>query len=449
MKSLYIYKILRHIHIIAAFSIAILIPFGFIHITKYAVGTYLVSWILIENRSSLYNNFLKNRKYILPLILFYMAHLVSLFYSGDINQSIFDLEKKLSLLFVPLTFFMSQIISRKQKIYLLQVFILSSFLTVLIGIGNVVHVVQTDAYYKNLFPKYPILVIYQNLSMFLHSAYFAMFLVFSVAIIGYLVLVKKWLTKYRVFWLSLAVFFVIVVVINSSRSGIVSLSLLLLVSVIYFLRRKYAIIAIAVILAGFVTLLTTNMRFQRYLQLGADMISSEEKVIKRGDVLIEKHVTRPLFWVASMEVIKENFWFGVGNGDVKKALKDKYEAYNIGDKLEHTFNSHNQFLSTHLATGVPGVCCLILIFLLPLVKAWREKNYVLLSFILIVLIHALTETILARFHGIIFFSFFYGLIITMEDVRNDPQKEQDAPGTFDLFERLKHSSTNFRQKPDG
>jgi len=437
MNKLYIHKALRYIHLLAAFSIVILIPFGFIHITKYAVGTYLVSWILIENRSSLYKNFLKNRKYILPLVLFYLAHLVSLFYSNDINQSIFDLEKKLSLLFVPLTFFLSQFISAKQKVYLLQVFILSAFLTVLIGIGNVVHVLQTDPYYQNLFPRYPILVIYQNLSVFLHSAYFAMFLVFSIAAIVYMVFVKRWLKKSRMFWLSLAIFYVVVVIVNSSRSGIMSLSLLLVVTVLYFLKRRYAVLGIAVIVAGLVTLLTTNMRFQRYLELGTDIISSEEKLVEKGDVLIEKHVKRPLFWIASIEVIKENFWFGVGNGDVKKELKKKYEAYNVDDKLEHTYNSHNQFLSAHVATGVPGLFCLILVFAIPLIKALREKNYVLLSFMLIVFVHALTETILGRFHGIIFFSFFYGLMMTLNDLKNNKQDKHSEPGGFDLFESLK------------
>ena len=437
MKHFNLYKILRYIHIIAAFSIAILLPFGFIHITKYAIGTYLVSWILTENRFSLYNNFLKNRKYILPLVLFYIVHLISLFYSDDINQSILDLEKKLSLLFVPLTFFMTQRVSGRQKVFLLQVFILSSLLTVLIGIGNIFHVLQTDEHYRYFFAEYPFMVFNQNLSVFMHSAYFALYLVFSVAAIGYMVLVKKWFTKYRVFWLSLAVFFVIVVIINSSRSGIISLSLLLIISVFYFLKRKYVYIGIAVIVAGLVTLLTTNMRFQRYMELGADMISSEEKLMEKGDVLIEKHVKRPLFWLASIEVIKENFWFGIGNGDVKNELKKKYIQYDLDDKLEHTYNAHNQFLSTLLATGVPGLCCLILVFAVPLVKALREKNYVLLSFILIVFVHALTETILARFHGILFFSFFYGLVMTLNGVRNDEQNGGSDDEEYDLFERVK------------
>ena len=437
MKKFYIYNILRYIHIIAAFSIAILIPFGFIHITKYAIGTYLVSWILTENRFSLYNNFLKNRKYILPMVLFYIVHLISLFYSSDINQSIFDLEKKLSVLFVPLTFFMSQILSQKQKVYLLQVFIVSVFLTVLIGIGNIVYVLQTDPYYHNLFPRYPLLVFNQNLSVFLHSAYFAMYLVFSVAAIEYMVFVKNWLKRHKAFWLSLAAFFILMVVINNSRSGIISLSLLLIISVFYFLKRKYVYIGSAVIVAGLVTLLTTNMRFQRYMELGADMISSEEKLIEEGDVLIEKHVKRPLFWLASIEVIKENFWFGVGNGDVQKELKKKYIEYDLNEKLDHTYNSHNQFLSTLVSVGVPGLFFLLLVFGIPLLKALREKNYVLLSFILIVFVHALSETILARFHGIIFFSFFYGLVMTLSGVRNDGQNGGSEDEEFDLFEKVK------------
>jgi O-antigen ligase len=186
-----------------------------------------------------------------------------------------------------------------------------------------------------------------------------------------------------------------------------------------------------VLAAGFITLFTTNLRFQRYMELGTEMISSQEKFLEKGDMLIKKHVKRPIFWMASIEVIKENFWFGVGNGDVGKEIKKKYVQYNLNDKLDHAYKAHNQFLSTLVAVGLPGLCFLLLVFLMPLIKALREKNFLLLSFIVIVFVHALTESILGRFDGIIFFSFFYGLVITLTDLDSNGHSTKYDSGNLE------------------
>jgi O-antigen ligase len=139
--------------------------------------------------------------------------------------------------------------------------------------------------------------------------------------------------------------------------------------------------------------------------------------------------------MASYEIIQDNFWFGVGNGDIKDELEKKYEEYQIADQLKKNYNPHNQFLATFVSVGFVGFILLVLVFLLPVIKAFREKNYLLLSFMAIVFVHALTESIFARLQGIIFFSFFYGLIMTLTTFGPRNKLSDRQPGNQNLTEK--------------
>lgn len=417
--------LLQYINILSAIVLVLLIPFNVKGITKFVIGFLLGSWLLSARLSYLWNQLVRNWKWILPLVLFYVMHMISYLYSSDTDFALFDLLKKLSLILVPLTFFTYHNLSQKHKTLLLQLFMLGTLLSVLIGIGNVVHVVQTDEYFRRLFPRYPLLVTYQNFSIFAHSAYLGMFLVFSIASIVYLVFEKSVLRKGRVFWILLAVFFAAAVVVNASRSGILSLSVLILFTVFYYLKGKIRLVAIGLIISGVAVVFATNLRFQKYSNM-MELFQSPDEIMENSQELIESHVTRPIIWVASVEVIRENFWFGVGNGDLKKAMKEKYEQYGVNDQFRGYFNPHNQFLSTFVMLGFTGFLILLAVFIVPALQALRKKQYLVLSFLLIVFVHALTESIFGRLQGVIFFSFFYGLVMTFlpaADIAQSPPQQ--------------------------
>ena len=87
-----------------------------------------------------------------------------------------------------------------------------------------------------------------------------------------------------------------------------------------------------------------------------------------------------MVWKCSIEIIKENVFFGVGTGDVKTELNKKYEEKNIQQALKDNLNSHNQFLQTYVAIGLPGFILLLASLLLPLLYGIKKGN-ILLCFI--------------------------------------------------------------------
>ncbi len=65
-------------------------------------------------------------------------------------------------------------------------------------------------------------------------------------------------------------------------------------------------------------------------------------------------VQRIEYWKAALGIIKENFWFGVGTGDMDQAFNLQYEKMKTRLPVEFRHRSHNQFLAIFTAFGVFG-----------------------------------------------------------------------------------------------
>jgi O-antigen ligase len=119
---------------------------------------------------------------------------------------------------------------------------------------------------------------------------------------------------------------------------------------------------------------------------------------------------RLMEWASSIQGIKMAGPFGTGTGGTWPALKQYSSQYNLG-VFSGEFNSHNQYLETFLEIGVAGFIGLLACYFIPLSRALQTKNYLLLSFSLIVCLASLTESILERAHGLIFFTTFASILM--------------------------------------
>ena len=104
------------------------------------------------------------------------------------------------------------------------------------------------------------------------------------------------------------------------------------------------------------------------------------------------------------ELIKEFPFFGYGIGDYNDKLKESYKKNN--PSLEVYYNSHNQYISFLLVGGL-FLLLLYFIFLYLNVKlAIKKRNINSLIILCFYSIVMLSENILERENGVIFFSFF-------------------------------------------
>ena len=112
------------------------------------------------------------------------------------------------------------------------------------------------------------------------------------------------------------------------------------------------------------------------------------------------------FWKNAIQVIKRNLIFGVGTGDIKEEMVKQYASVNFQYGVENRFSPHNQYLHTGVILGLAGVILLLCCILLPLRAAVQQQDWMYACFLLIIMFNAITESILERQNGIIFYAFF-------------------------------------------
>ena len=115
---------------------------------------------------------------------------------------------------------------------------------------------------------------------------------------------------------------------------------------------------------------------------------------------------RPLKWKCAWNVIKENWFLGVGTGDGQEELQLQYKRINFDIAFNEEYNTHNQYLQTWLGLGLVGLLLLISCLIFPAISAFQRKNYLYMSFLMLFSICCITESMLCRQNGIVFYAFF-------------------------------------------
>ena len=124
-------------------------------------------------------------------------------------------------------------------------------------------------------------------------------------------------------------------------------------------------------------------------------------------------------YVCSLEKIKESPIFGFGIGDVQNELQKCYEEKsNLLTQI--IYNSHNQYLSYFLSSGIFGFFLLLFLIITKTIDALKTQNYIFLSINIFFAIIMLFENILERQSGVILFS-FYICLFSLYNFRNKTQ----------------------------
>jgi O-antigen ligase len=111
-------------------------------------------------------------------------------------------------------------------------------------------------------------------------------------------------------------------------------------------------------------------------------------------------------WKAGLNIWKNNFWFGVGQGDIDQEFK-KFHA-SQKDKMPETFwiRTHNQFLSIAIAFGVIGLVGFLFTLFYPLLCERKTLHFFYFVFLGIILLSFLGEDTLETSVGATMFAFF-------------------------------------------
>jgi O-antigen ligase len=352
----------------------------------------------------------------IPLLLigFYLLYLLGLTYTEYLDRARWILETKLALLIFPLLWLSiptPALIFRQRLIYS---YLAGCLIATFICFGNALLIFldtgETPFFYLDL-----------TAPLGLHPTYLAMYLGFGIFLLagGWIgsqefdrLRLPAWIVVTVMVWWLLFVFLL------AARMEIVVVLLLLGISFLTWMVKKgqalkggLMMVAGGVILGGVLWLLpVTKNRLQR--AISAVMAPDQQETTPNP---------RLYLWDAAFEIIAQHPWIGIGTGDVQPALNEEYERKGYTEPLARQQNAHNQYLQTTLALGLPGLIWLLMLFILPLLLAFRKKHFLVVLFFLLFALSALTESMLETQRGTLFFGFFASFLLALLQKKEGPE----------------------------
>lgn len=402
------------------------------HFISPIIILFSFTWLMNMKRVEWKSLKAKSKISILLLLLptFYFAiNILSAIVSNNKHSALFDLEVKLSLLLFPLIVLSSSELIYRFRLYFLKVFLLGNLVALIINL--IIAFINSIHFYEGSLQFLPAInEVYNNQSFFLlignrlshfsyvqfstfhHPAYFSMFLNLGVVIAYYFYKTSAH-RKHKAYYIGLILIFYLGIYLLSTRSGLIALfTTLLALTIIEFTKKTNYVL---------VFLISFTLNFGLYKAITVSKIKdnikemSELSIKKGSDPKSKKPVkyrdTRLNIWGAALEQIKNNFWFGVGNGDVKRSLIDQYKSNNFLPGVQHRYNTHNQYLETQLSGGIISTLILLTMLILGLIHAFKENMLIFGFLICVVGFNFLFESMLNTMAGVIFFSFFYSFLI--------------------------------------
>lgn len=333
-------------------------------------------------RSTLKENFRKFRQYKawLAVSLPFLIVLISWPWSGDLSYELERLRIKLPFLALPFAFASMPALRKRE------VFTILYFLLVIMSIISVYVLLNFAVNFDAILAE-----LGRGGHLPTPSNHIRFSLTLALTIIGGMAL---WAEKFhfnkpseRWFIGGLTVFLFLFIHVLSVRSGLVSLYLALLVLGFYyvFYKKRY--------LAGFAGILSIGiLPVLAYLtvpsfKVKVDYARWDYKQFVQG---IGEHYPdseRFTSMQVGLEIAKMHPVLGVGAGDLKQAVKRKYEEEYAG---KYNFRMpHNQLITVLAGTGLIGLALFLTGFFFPL---FYHKNF--------------QNPLFLALHGVVFMSFF-------------------------------------------
>lgn len=380
---------------------------------------------LVYSFSYLYRlKFKTNKALLIPIILFWLMTL-SLLWTSDLAFSLKGLQKNLPFLLIPLAFLFLPKFDKKTLYSAIRLFGFSMvFFAIYSFIRATIRYVENGD--KSMF-------LYNELvSVELNAIYIATFT--TVALFYFIVQKNKKTLDYIAIYI-LALF----VALLYSKTVFLMVALLLVWHYIQFSKTQASVKWVTMALG--VTFLFLSAIFVPVVQervseeyetafvdntIYADYGNKDQNIY---NVSLKQAYTNEVFNANSFfpgtayrvfqaRIFKEllceqKIWltgFGINASD--NAIQEKHKQYNLFNDYQY-HNFHNQYIQFFSELGVFGFLVFLIMVFLNLKNAIKNKNFLHITFAVSMIILFLTESLLCRQRGIVFFITLYCIFNTI------------------------------------
>lgn len=390
-------KYWRDINTFLISLVAFTIPFGDRTANSLMIILSGLSWLFIIIRAPYRLRFYKNVPFLISASLYLVAFL-TFSHSKSIDEvTAFHFEKTLPLILLPLYIFAL----KRKELELIRKNALSFFIAGCLGVLIV--------YISNAFLKDSFFLSKDEIPN--TGTYFALHLSFAALVLlsGHFSDRFKHnskLTKRGVHFL--IIIFSLIVFATPAKTQVISL--VLIFGILFFRYSKRSLkkaiwftFSLVMLLSSIVLFVpSANKEFK-------EIVYGKWSFVKDGKSQTSISM-RSKIWECAWEIGSENWGSGVGISGLQPKLDDCYKNKKFWGWVFH-YNTHSQYLNALAMFGIFGLFILLLNQFLGFFLALTQRDDYYLIFVLLMGLSMVTETMLVRNKGVVFFAFMNTLFL--------------------------------------
>lgn len=357
-------------------------------------------------------DFSKDKRWFFITTMFYFWSIIAIIYSENILLGFKKLQSSLSLVLIPAIILIAlPKIPKKVFNTINFIFVLAS---IILACYIQYYLISKDVY-NNLgevtFWNLPIREqLEKNPFKELHPTYIGIWFMYSfLFLLDYIVNNLRKLNKTAFFiFIATNLLLLITTVILSARIVFIAFVFALIIYLLFKIKSKqYKVLAIFIIFSS-VVISTFTIPFLK------SRLIDEIKETKFQPPIGLKHNSTNIrigIYQCSLEVVRENWLIGVGLANVQNKLNNCYNQFNTNAYSITDYNTHNQYLHYFISSGVFGFFLFVLAMYKQVQLAIIKRDFLYLAFMSLMLVCFLSENILVRVNGVVFYSFFNSLFV--------------------------------------
>ena len=320
-------------------------------------------WLCSGDYKSKYNEIISS-KLMISSIVFYIAHIIGMFWTEDLEWGFHVLHKMwYFLLLLPVLY---TIVNKEYTKYYIYAFLAAIALTEILSYLVWFEVIGEfrKAHFNNPTP-------------FMSHISYNPFLAFAIYLVAYEIFIKKELSKSMLLVYS---FFSVIMVFNmfitQGRAGQIAFFALMAILILQYFtgqRIKALIVALIFIPAVFITAYQISPNFEQRANLAIDeIVNYDVKTVAKNQSASSSAGIRILFAINSWEIIKENALLGAGTGDFPNEYK-KISVRN-SPNAPYADNPHNMYVLVLVQLGIVGLLSMLSIMYYQIKLSFKGSN---------------------------------------------------------------------------